>query len=301
MSFRRAVRVVVVLMALLCGALALIACRTGKTGERADERLENFLTVAEGVYSGGSPEGDETYRALRRLGVRTVVSVDGARPNAAAARRNGMRHIHIPMGYDRVDERTRLMLVRAAREAEGPVYIHCHHGRHRAPVAAAIYCRTAGLMNTSQVEPFLERAGTARDYAGLWRDAHAFEPPVQDVPLPELAEISKVDNLTAAMASIDRAWDDLTLSRAARWKTPRRHPDIVPQRVALILEEGFREAARDAESGNAAGDLLEGLRMSEAQSSSLGDSLRRGDVAGAERSYLRLKTSCKECHAAHRN
>jgi len=28
-----------------------------------------------------------------------------------------------------------------AAEAQGPVYLHCHHGKHRAPTAAAVVCR----------------------------------------------------------------------------------------------------------------------------------------------------------------
>lgn len=42
--------------------------------------------------------------------------------------------IHLPIGYNGFDENRRLELVRATRDAiqEGPVYIHCHHGKHTA-------------------------------------------------------------------------------------------------------------------------------------------------------------------------
>src|SRR3712207_3553770 len=69
---------------------------------KAEDRpgLHNFLPVSSQVYCGGEPEGEEGFQTLARLGVTMIVSVDGARPKVALARKYGLRYVHIPIGYD---------------------------------------------------------------------------------------------------------------------------------------------------------------------------------------------------------
>lgn len=49
--------------------------------------LPNVLRISDQLLSGGSPEGDEGFRSLQALGVKTVITVDGARPEVEQARR----------------------------------------------------------------------------------------------------------------------------------------------------------------------------------------------------------------------
>ena len=58
------------------------------------------LPVSEKLYSGAAPEGDRGFSTLQALGIRTVITVDGARPDVAIARRFGLRYVHLPFGYD---------------------------------------------------------------------------------------------------------------------------------------------------------------------------------------------------------
>src|SRR5262245_5214765 len=62
--------------------------------------LHNVFRVSERVYSGSSPDGDAGFAALEKLGVKTIISVDGAKPDAEAAGRHGLRYVHLPFGYD---------------------------------------------------------------------------------------------------------------------------------------------------------------------------------------------------------
>src|SRR5690606_24259899 len=62
--------------------------------------LHNLLQVSSRIFSGGEPVGEAAFEQLEKLGVRTIVSVDGARPNIDAARRHGLRYVHIPISYD---------------------------------------------------------------------------------------------------------------------------------------------------------------------------------------------------------
>src|SRR5262245_60445548 len=78
--------------------------------------LHNVYRVTDKLYSGSSPEGDEGFRSLQRLGVKTVLSVDGARPDVERSRRFGLRYAHLPVGYDGITHDQALRLARAVRD-----------------------------------------------------------------------------------------------------------------------------------------------------------------------------------------
>src|SRR5262249_15241787 len=153
------------------------------------------------------------FASLAKMGIRTVISVDGARPAVDAAHAHGLRYIHIPIGYDGVPTRAAAALARAVREAEGPIYIHCHHGKHRGPAAAAVACIAARNVSGIDALQILELAGTGKEYPGLWRDVVACTAPSADEKPPELVEVAEVDSLAAAMAGVDRHWDNVKLCR----------------------------------------------------------------------------------------
>src|SRR5262245_14950937 len=47
--------------------------------------LHNVYRITDKLFSGSSPEGDEGFRSLQELGIKTVISVDGARPDVGSA------------------------------------------------------------------------------------------------------------------------------------------------------------------------------------------------------------------------
>ena len=206
--------------------------------------LHNLLAVFPRIYSGGEPDGDAAFEALRKLGVKTIVSVDGARPDVARARKYGLRYVHIPIGYDGLPAKAAAALTRVVREAKAPIYVHCHHGKHRGPAAAAVACIASGDTDGARALKILEQAGTGKEYRGLWRDVAAFRPLPPQAKLPALEEAADVETLTAAMAEIDRAFDELKRSRRAGWGVPAEHPDLVPAAQATLLREQFHESAR---------------------------------------------------------
>src|SRR5262249_10275117 len=100
--------------------------------------IENAFRLSPRLLSGGQPEGEMGFETLKRLGVKTVISVDGSQPDVEAARRNGLRYVHLPVGYDGIPRDQAILLVAAIRDLPGPVFVHCHHGKHRGPAAAAV-------------------------------------------------------------------------------------------------------------------------------------------------------------------
>lgn len=263
--------------------------------------LHNVFWVAEGIYSGSEPEGDAGFASLAKLGVKTVVSVDGAVPRVEAAHAHELYYVHLPIGYDRVPAETGLALARVAREATGPIYVHCHHGKHRGPAAAAVTCIAAGKMTSRDALKILEAAGTGREYAGLWRDVEAYAAPAAGEPLPDLVEIAQVDSLTAAMAQVDRLFDELKLCRDAGWKSPPGHADLSPAQAALLVREALHEALRTTPADRYDDSFREWLAAAEVLSQQIETDVGASNLEGASAQLKALEASCKQCHAKYRN
>lgn len=283
---------------LICG-LGLAAALFASPAADVAPPVENFHEVGSDLSVGGEPVGDAAFRTLAERGVRTVVTVDGARPDVATARRYGLRYVHIPIGYDGVPAEAGLALARVARECDGPVYVHCHHGKHRGPAAAAIIGIACGRLDHESATHLLEQAGTSRDYAGLWRDVAAYVPPPEDAKLPELVEAAEVESLAVTMSRIDHLYDHLQAIESAGWRTPADHPDLVPRHEATLLLEAFRESARLLPPDRAV--LRPGLAGAEALATDLAAALKDGDSPTATAKLATLKASCTACHRRYRD
>jgi protein tyrosine phosphatase (PTP) superfamily phosphohydrolase (DUF442 family) len=268
--------------------------------ESDPDGLQNFIKSTDRIYSGSEPHGEQGFESLEHLGVKTVISVDGAKPNVELANKHGIRYVHIPIGYDGVPNEAGDMLARSVKEVEGPLYIHCHHGKHRGPAAAAIASIASGAANAKDALQFLQRAGTSKGYAGLWRDVGNYTPPPDNARLPELVEVAEVGSFVAAMAQIDRSFDNLKLCRDANWRTPSDHPDLVQEQEALLLQEGLHEASRNLDD-----DFDDRFKswLSEAEVGALVllTILKDKGAEGADGQFESLEQSCKQCHVEYRD
>jgi len=265
--------------------------------------IHNLQKVSDRIYSGSEPEGEAGFQSLQGLGIKTIVSVDGAKPQLELAHKHHLRYVHIPIGYDGVPNDAGAALARLIRDAEPPIYIHCHHGQHRGPAAAAIACIAAGSIDNKQAIRVLERSGTSKNYAGLWRDVEKYSPPSTDAELPQLVETAQVDSLTAAMSQVDRAYDNLKLCRDARWSAPSVHPDLVPAQEAILLQEGLHEAARNLDNHQKQFDETFKTWLTDAESLATGlqASLAAKNATAADRQLISLEQACKKCHTNYRD
>jgi protein tyrosine phosphatase (PTP) superfamily phosphohydrolase (DUF442 family) len=262
--------------------------------------LHNLIQVSEAIYSGGEPQNDQAFAELAKLGIKTVVSVDGARPDVPAAEKHGLRYVHIPIGYDGVPQAAGEAMAQLVRSAEGPFYIHCHHGQHRGPAGAAVACIAAGQRDGRSALEILELAGTSKDYPGLWRDVENYAPPPADAALPALVSVANVGSMAAAMALIDRSNDRLKLCAAEDWAPPRDHPDVAPGQEALLLKEGLVEAGRNLSEGYDS-QFLEWMMEAAAAAQRLEAALRQNNKTAATGHFQEVARSCKQCHADYRN
>jgi len=262
--------------------------------------LHNVMWVADRILSGSEPHGEEGFASLEQMGIKTVVSVDGARPNVEMAREHGLRYVHIPIGYDGIPEQAGAALARLVKEADGPFYVHCHHGRHRGPAAAAVACIASGATAGREALKILEKAGTSKDYMGLWRDVERYTPPAAGTKLPVLVEIAEIESLAAAMAKIDRAYDNLKLCRQAKWSTPQDHPDLVPALQAFLVREGLHESGRHL-AGGYDDQFKTWLKEAEKLADGVGQAVLGGKLDQADEQFETLMRSCKQCHGEYRN
>jgi hypothetical protein len=263
--------------------------------------IGNLIQISKYIYSGEEPTSDTFFICLKEFGITTIVSVDGAKPDVETAKKHNIRYIHIPIGYDGFGEGAELSITRLTREVKGPIYFHCHHGVHRGPAAAAIASIVAGCYSNEQAIEILEKAGTSKEYPGLWSDVENFNVPSDStVYLPELVEIADVGSFASQMASIDRAMDNIKLCRKSNWSTPAIHPDIVPERETIIVKEGFRELRRNLSNGYDE-QLRSWLGEAEEYTDRIIIALKSGELTDAENNYYLLNHACTQCHKIYRN
>jgi hypothetical protein len=302
------------MQALRSGVWVLLLCAVARAEDAvpspavpvAEPRLENLHRLTPKVLSGAEPQGEAAFKALQELGVKTVISVDGAKPQVELAQKYGLRYVHLPLGYDGVPESRALDLAKATRELEGTVYVHCHHGKHRGPAAAVVACIVNGELNNAQGVAALKTLGTGTQYLGLWEAARTAKP----VPAEELAKrktefkaIAPVPPLAEAMVAVDQGFDNLKEIRAAGWITPTNHPDLIPAHEALKLREVLFELLRTGEFHARPDDFKSWMKDSHGAAQALQEQLNATprDPARIEAAFARLQTSCTDCHKPYRN
>lgn len=269
-------------------------------------KLHNGHRVTERVYSGAQPEGEEAFAELKRLGVKTIISVDGAAPDIETARKYGIRYVHMPIGYDTVPKETGLALAKAMTELPGPFYVHCHHGKHRSAAAVAVACVTTNQLAPDRAEEVLKTFGTGANYDGLWASAREARPlPPEQIRAVQVTyvEKAKIPPLAEAMVHVDERMEHLKAVQAAGWKAPPNHPDINPPHEALQLQEMLIELGRAEASQAKPPDFRQSMEASAAAVGSLRTALlaQPNDPAAAETAMKALAASCTACHKSYRD
>jgi len=271
--------------------------------------LHNVVAFGEGVYSGSVPYGEEgAWETLAAMGIRTIISVDGAPPDVGGAGAHGMRYVHLPIGYNGVNEARTLELARALRDLEGPVYIHCHHGKHRSAGAAGAAQVTLGRLTPQQAVARMKVSGTSPSYVGLYQCVEAAEhqpDPVIDTASNAFPERSITTGMVQAMVEIDHAFEHLKLIEKANWKAPADHPDLVPAAEAGRLADLLRNLQDDPDTLAHPAEMMAWLLEQSAIAAALEDGLVAGAdaVGGATLSghLKQIADGCKQCHAKYRD
>jgi hypothetical protein len=271
--------------------------------------LPNAWWVHASVLSGGMPHGPEAFAELSKLGVRTIISVDGIPPEVGLATQHGLRYVHLPHGYDGISDARILEIAKAVRELPKPVYLHCHHGKHRSPTAAAAACVALGWIPEASGEAFLKTAGTNPAYRGLWdsvRRTQAVASSVFEGLTVEFVPIAKLPPMVETMVAMDASLDRLKALRGNHWASE----GIDGPLEALMLQDHYtelhRSELREERDARFLQLLLEGaalatgietnlmaIKKSRSSSRDLEDALKT--------SMERLERNCVDCHTRFRD
>lgn len=272
--------------------------------------IENFYQLTETVYSGSAPEGERAFAELKKLGIKTIVSVDGTKPDVETAKRFGLRYVHLPFGYDGVPAKRAVELVKAAETAAKPIYVHCHHGLHRGPAGAAVICEGTANWTPKQALTWLKLAGTSTNYAGLYKSVAAFHSPSSEdlKKAPDsFPEISEISPLAEVMVEIDGRFDNLKLIKKFEYQTPPQHPALDRAQESSLLNELFKELMRSPEMQNRPKDFLAKLTEAENAVLALHKMLSStNEISAAEKAKLdqaleKTSNACSACHKEYRN
>jgi protein tyrosine phosphatase (PTP) superfamily phosphohydrolase (DUF442 family) len=316
-TMRQAIKVVGIFTALVA-SIAIIAttaaqqpaapARSARAFPAVENQqlLQNAHVVTEKVIAGAQPEGDASFAALRDLGVKTIISVDGAAPDVATAKKFGLRYIHLPIGYDGVQPAEGKAIAKAITEMPGKIYVHCHHGKHRSAAAVAVACVYNGTLDPSRSQLVLQTFGTGVNYKGLWKDALAARPldpaELRDFEV-SFVETAKIGDLADSMVKIDTHFDHIKLIQSGGWKIPSNHPDLDPVHETLQVEEHFREAARLQSMAERPEKFRTMLAEGEIAAQKLGAILGGSTVyrTRADAAFERISISCANCHKSFRD
>jgi len=266
--------------------------------------LHNVIRYGRGVVGGSAPEDDGAFAALAAMGVKTILSVDGSTPMVDAAANHGIRYIHVPTVYAGVGRKQALQIAKALRDAPRPIYVHCHHGKHRGPAAAALGLVELGELDNDAALGLMIEAGTSPAYPGLFacvREARPIDQRALDDASITLPSVATVSGMVAHMVAIDTHFENLKTLRANNWAVPADHPDLVPAAEAGVVEGQFRSLAADASMDNYDEAFAQEVADARLLAQLLEDALAANDAEGASAQYGRLAASCSRCHQVYRN
>jgi hypothetical protein len=265
----------------------------------SDGPIENLLELSEGLFSGSEPKDAAAYEQLESLGVRTLISVDAIAPDAKLAADHNIQVIHLPIGYDGIEEQRLRELAYAIDSSTKPIFVHCHHGKHRGPSALVAGAIATGEIDHAQAKRFMIRAGTSEHYHGLWESV-AQTVKFETIEPMQLRKRIRTGKMDLAMAEIDRAYSALWDCAENGFKAPDDHPDLSPISLASQIHDLLR-ALEPSKAVQRRGPYFhESLVDSINAASNLETMLKDQDLDGASTALELLEYSCVDCHSEHR-
>ncbi len=280
------------------------------------EDLHHVYRLSENILSGAEPHGEAGLARIASYGARTVISVDGKAPDAEAAARHGLRYVHIPIQYKGIRPDELLRLAKTFRELPAPFFIHCFHGVHRGPAAAAIGRLVLdGADREQALAEMRQYCGTSGKYEGLYRV-------IASVPMPTAAATRafvydfpaahRFGGFRQAMVGVSRHYDHLESLVKRDWVVDPEHPDLNAVSEARMLAAALGDSltcgdrlCTDSSDHDPEYDgwLSQSQDLALRLAEELGAVSRGEEGAGARarESFMAVQALCTTCHARHRN
>ncbi|MEZ6194244.1 MAG: hypothetical protein R3F20_00730 [Planctomycetota bacterium] len=290
-----------------------LAVTLDKVPARDSDGLHNVFVLSPNIVSGSEPHGEPAIAEIAAMGVKTILSVDGKVPDAEMAARHGMRYVHIPIEYSGMSDTELLEIAKTFRETEGPFYVHCFHGKHRGPAAAAIgRIVLDGAPREQTLAEMRQWCGTAKKYYGLYRTVAECTVPSAEKTAAydfDFPAARKIEGFRALMVQTPRAHDHLKDLQKRGWEADPAHPDVDAYNEAEKLHQlfSFGETLDEVreEKADFRGWMSDSTKASADLVSALG-AIRQGDrraevIDRANEALGRITASCTACHAVYRD
>ncbi|HCT43693.1 MAG TPA: hypothetical protein DF699_00600 [Phycisphaerales bacterium] len=269
-----------------------------------EHALHNLHQLTPELWSAGEPVGEDAYAELASLGIKTVISVDGVAPNKELAAQHGISIVHLPIGYDGISEDRSVELAHAIATMPRPIFVNCHHGKHRGPAALCVGAIGSGDISNEQASAYMTLAKTSPKYKGLWEAAEVAQPLSGAVLYDdsiELPEEAQIEDFIEAMAEVDRHYEHLQDCADNNFNAPEDHPDLAPISLAGQIHNLLRGMEDDKETAEGGPEFYDMLIVSRDRASELETRLEHNDIKGAYESLKLLTDSCSDCHTKYRN
>ena len=162
----------------------------------------------------------------------------------------------------------------------------------------------AGKLTPEQATERMKVSGTAKEYQGLWKavgNAKPLDAAQLKIDPSTLPSISKVTGMVATMSEIDLVFDLVKQAKAAKWKAPEEHPDLVASKETKRLHSLFAGLVNDADSKKLPADYQTRLGAEIEKAAALDAAMQKGDLAAADQLFDAMNKGCKECHAKYRD
>lgn len=140
--------------------------------------ITKFLVSYSSTFArGGMIETIEGMMALKKRGIKTIVSIVPTPQEKAMAKQFGFKLVDIPFSNE-VLKPEDLKLFKIILDEKKPVYVHCHGGTHRAGVLGLYYRLWSGWTFNRAHDEFVALGGF----------------PLKDKPLLDVVEKSEFDH-----------------------------------------------------------------------------------------------------------
>ncbi|MEE8104994.1 MAG: sulfur transferase domain-containing protein [Planctomycetota bacterium] len=291
-------------------AAAQLELRESKPAVDA-KNLHNVYRLSRNIVTGGEPLDQAALKTVADMGVKTILSVDGKVPDQEAAKKLGMRYVHVPVRYTGLTREQLLQIAKTFRELEGPFYVHCFHGKHRGPAGAAVGRLIVDSASREQALAEMRQwCGTSGKYTELYKliasgaIPTAAETAAYKWEFPAAHPISGVRH---AMVGLTRHFDNLREFGKRDFAADPAHPDLDPVNEAEKFAGLMKNVGDQHESKARPNDYREWMATSIEESRALVDFLKKakaGDDAAApmaKKTVRVLLQNCTSCHAVYRN
>lgn len=272
----------------------------------AVEGVQQLVAYSEHIISGAKPSTPIGFESLSALGVRTILCVDGVAPDSGAAEKIGIATIHIPLKYSQPTASQILDIVTAiSREyKQHPIYIHCHKGKHRSAVAAAIACIALGECTVEEAKERMLVSETSIGYTGLW-NAVELQKKIQPEILEKHTKVfpSQVqpEELVDQMIDLENALDAFERIQIAHWKANKDKRTIAGAEIAGMMADTFRVMDTDSTTSKYPPLFQKELIDAISATSALEEAILKSSKPEKLDSLLaKVEHSCISCHEAFR-